>query len=269
MTILDSTLCRLGLCAAVATLFACSAETPDGGSVTPTPTPTVSPTPTPAPSTTAEGYWQGTMADGRAFRALVLDDSSFWITYSKKTDANVLAAVVAGAGSAASDNNFAGMVAREYNVESNTYTDAVLASAYYVPRIRFNGKLQYLSTSTISTFTSNFNVTYNTIPALSAIVGSYTGTGSLLASSDTSTVLIDTTGVVKGTLGTTGCTFTGKIAPHARGNLYDVSFTFAASSCKLSGSTVKGIAFVDPQTSRFNILTTDGGQNGYFFVSQS
>ena len=47
-----------------------------------------------------------------------------------------------------------------------------------------------------------------------------------------------------------GCTFTGKVTPRTRGNVFDQSLTFGGAPCFFAGSTFQGIVYFDIPTRR-------------------
>ncbi len=116
---------------------------------------------------------------------------------------------------------------------------------------------------TADTFDATYDSSYEETPSLATVDGTYTasaqtpvyaGIGSLM-NTDTSntTALSITAGTITGTEATTGCGYSGTIAPHSAGNVYDVTtLTFNGGSCPVA-YTGGGITFTGVAT--FNATT--------------
>lgn len=101
----------------------------------------------------------------------------------------------------------------------------------------FVTKKTLTGTATSGTASSNFSMTYDstyeTAPAVSRIVGTY-------SVSSGGTMVISSTGAMAGTSG--GCAITGTVTPGTGGgNYYRVSVTFGAAPCVIPNGTANGV----------------------------
>lgn len=197
--------------------------------------------PSTAPS--AEGRWTGATATGRTVAALVLEDGSYWLFYSARHNPNILAGLVQGTGTSHS-GSFGSSNTRDFNMEGAGIRAATI-SGTYVPNKSFDGTIAYFTGDTES-FTSTYDGDSESVPNLTLVAGTYAGLG---ADDHTVTVTADAAGTLSGH-SSDGCTVTGTLSPHAKGNVFHTSVTFGGGACRQRTETVTGVAFYDAATNR-------------------
>ena len=213
---------------------------------------------------TAEGLWTGTTNNGRSATGIVLDNGSFWVLYSVQGNSTVLAGAVQGTSSMAA-GMFSSTDAKDANLEGLGILTARVAGSY-VARQSFNGTVTYPTLGQSVTFTTTFNPAYDVTPSLATIAGAYTGTAAVVKGAETATVTIASSGLLNG-VGATGCRFGGTATPRAKGNVYDVSVTFAGGVCTNGTSTVAGVAYFDTAAKRlYSAAVNSARTNGFIFV---
>ncbi|MDH4080269.1 MAG: hypothetical protein OEU68_10675 [Nitrospira sp.] len=198
------------------------------------------PQPTP---TSAEGRWTGTTHTGRAIAGLVLDDGSYWLFYSAKNNPNILAGLIQGTGTSHS-GSFGSSNTRDFNVQGAGIRAATIRGSY-VPSKSFHGTIAYI-TSSPESFTSTYNADYESTPNLNLIAGTYAG---LRSDNHTVTVTVDAAGMLSGH-SSDGCTVTGTLSPHPKGNAIQISVIFGGGACRQGTETLTGVAFYDAATNR-------------------
>lgn len=203
---------------------------------------------TPAPTATAEGLWIGNTTTARTVTGIVLDNGSFWALYSASNNSAIIAGGFQGTGSSV-NGSFSSLDARDFNLEGQGINNAQVAGTYSAKQL-LNGTITYPSLNQAIAFNSVYNPDYEQTPSLATIAGTYSGTASTVpGGTDTATMFITQTGAITG-IGTSGCTFAGNVAPHPRGNVYDVTITFGGGVCANGNSTVTGVGYFDASTKR-------------------
>jgi len=213
---------------------------------------------------TAEGLWSGTTSTSRYMSGIILDTGTYWVLYSVANNPNIIAGVVQGTGSSL-NGIFSSSDAKDFNLEGLGIHDGTI-SASYVSKQSFNGSITYPSAYQTSTFTSTYNSAYDQTPSLASLAGTYTGSVVVASVTETVWVVISSSGGVSGS-GTSGCTFSGSAAPHAKGNVYDLSITFNGGACSNGTSTVTGIGYLNTTTNRLYAVALNSiRSNGFVFV---
>jgi hypothetical protein len=132
----------------------------------------------------------------------------------------------------------------------------------YVPNKRFDGTIAYFSGDTDS-FTSAYDGDSESVPNLTQLAGTYAG---LRADHHTVTMTVDAAGTLSGH-STDGCTFTGKLSPRGKGNVFHTSVTFGGGACRQGTETVTGVAFYDAVTHRLYIAALNHARTtSYLFL---
>lgn len=215
-------------------------------------------------STTAEGLWLGTTTTARTVTGIVLDTGSFWFLYSLPNNSSIIAGGVQGT-SSFTNGTFSSSDARDFNLEGAGINNATIAGNYAVKQ-SLNGTITYPSLNQAIGFNSVYDPAYELAPSLANIAGSYTGTASVLGGTENATVTISQTGSLSG-VGSSGCTFTGTVAPRAKGNVYDVVVTFGGGVCSNGNSTVTGIGYFDAGAKRlYSAAVNSTRTNGFIYV---
>ncbi|QLI81089.1 hypothetical protein HZU75_05840 [Chitinibacter fontanus] len=228
----------------------------------PTASPTAIPTSTPAPNISAAGLWKGVSDVNRTLTGLILPNGSFYVLYSRRNNANIIAGVVQGNGSI-SGNTFTSSNAKDFNLEGAGVLDAKITSTV-VTKGSFNGSVSYPTSSyATSTYSSSYSTDFEVSPSLATVTGTYAGDVTTSAGTEGANVSISNSGVINGTGTTTGCTITGNITPRTDSNAYDVSLKFGASPCLFPNQTLTGISYFDASQKRLyavapNATRTDG-----------
>lgn len=230
-----------------------------GGVASPPPAP-----PAPPPSPSAEGIYIGPTSNGRTVTGVILDNGTYWVLYSAVNNPTVIAGAVEGT-STSRVGSFSSSDARDFNLEGQGINDATV-SASYVARQSLNGIVMYTNSRQAISFVGSYNPTYDLVPSLSDVAGTYTGTAAVLAGVENAAVTISPTGTLTGR-GTSGCQFAGTVATHARGNIYDVAVTFGGGVCSNGTSTVTGIGYYDASAKRlYGTALNVNRSNGFIFV---
>lgn len=216
-----------------------------------------------APSATAAGQYNGTV-NGRQATVTVLDNGRFYTQYSLVGSNTVLAGVVAGTVSSSSGKIQSGS-GFDYNLEG-AGVQSVSISGNYAAKQSLSATVTYTNGGK-SSFTGSYDSTYDTTPTQAAVTGTFTGTSVTVLGSDTATLSVDGNGVISGS--GTNCPFTGTIKPHATGNVYDVTITFAAGSgCAYPGSSATGIGLLNGSGGIRALLQTPSNAGVLFIGSK-
>ncbi|HRI39999.1 MAG TPA: hypothetical protein PLO50_15695, partial [Nitrospira sp.] len=191
----------------------------------------------------AEGRWTGTTSTGRTVAGLVLEDGSYWLFYSAKNNPNILTGLFQGTGTSHS-GSFGSSNTRDFNVEGGGNRAATMRGSY-VPSKCFDATIAYVIGDTES-FTSTYDGDSKSAPNLTQVAGTYAG---LRPDHHTVTVTVDAAGTLSGH-STDGCTFTGKLSPRTKGNMFHTSMTLEGGACRQGTETLTGVALYDAATNR-------------------
>lgn len=241
----------------VAALTACGGG---GGDSSSTPAPQVA-----AATAGAEGLWKGTTSNGRTISGIVLDDGTYWVLYSHRTNSNFIGGAIQGTGTS-TNGSFTSTNPLDFNLEGGGIITASLTATYTQKQV-FNGSIAYpaVPNSTV-TFTSTYSNDYDSTPSLATIVGTYSGSAAVAGGVESATVTVNASGAVS-SVGASGCTATGIVAPRVKGNVYNLSVTFGGAPCSNANSTVTGIGYFDATSKRIYALGLNSARsNGFVFV---
>jgi hypothetical protein len=181
--------------------------------------------------TKAEGYYAGTFSTSAnpngVFETIVLENDDIWALYGGRSSTGGLIVYGMVQGKGASNNgSFPGTDLRDYYSNGQVVSGSISAS--YVPGTSLKGNISSGNQTvafTAAVPTTN-NYSYNSVPKLADIVGSWTGFN-LLGGSDTVTIQSD------GSLSSVdaGCLTTGTVAPRASGkNIFDLNIRIASTA---------------------------------------
>lgn len=209
-------------------LAACGGGGGGGGS-----TPATSPPP--AQTSGAEGFWSGTTSSGFSILGAVLENGEYWVMYYAN---GVLYGVVQGTGTS-SNGNFTSTNGLDFYLGGTVTPVAVSGS--YRERASLQGVVTPQAGGAPVTFTAAYDASYETPATAAAVSGVWRGR---LANGETYTINVGASGAFTGA-GSSGCTFSGSIAPRPSGKaVYNVSVTFNGGVCLLGTQTITGIAVV-------------------------
>lgn len=207
----------------------------------------------------------GASSNGRTITGVVLDTGTYWVLYSQINNSSVIAGAVEGT-SVSQTGIFNSSDARDFNLEGQGINDATV-SASYISRQYLNGTVSYQGSNQSIVFTTQYSVDYETVPSLTTIAGSYSGTGAVLSGVEAADLTISPTGVISGRGLSSNCQFTGTATTHPRGNVYDVSVTFGGGTCSNGTSTVTGIGYYDAPSRRlYGTALNRTRSDGFIFV---
>jgi hypothetical protein len=213
---------------------------------------------------TAEGLWSGTTSTGRAVTGIVLDNNTYWVLYSSAGSSQVIAGAVQGTSTSAI-GRFNSADGKDANLEGAGINN-VTVSGTYTARQSFSGTLTYPALGQAVSFTTIFDRAYDLTPSLATVAGTYFGTAAVVGSTESAGVTITSAGQLSGT-GAGGCRFSGSIAPHVKGNVYDVTVTFGGGVCSNGTSTVNGVGYFDSGAKRlYGAAVNSARSNGFIFV---
>ena len=231
----------------------------------PLPSPTPSPTPTPTPtSSTAEGLWIGTTNTFRSLTGIVLENGTYWVLYSSPNNSTVIAGVVQGSGTSL-NGSFSSSNAKDFNLEGKGIDNATVSGSYITKR-SFNGAVTYSSLNPSVTFTSTYDPSYEEIPRLTRLAGTYAGTAAVVGGTESASLTVTSSGAISG-FGMSGCEFSGTATPHLKGNVFDLTVTFGGGVCLNGTSTVTGIGYFDVTSGQlYGAALNSGRSNGFIFV---
>jgi hypothetical protein len=219
---------------------------------------------TPAPATTAEGLWEGTTNNGRSVAGFVLDDGTSWVLYSLVGNSAVIAGAIQGSGTS-QNGSFTSPNGKDFNLEGLGINNVTI-SASYIAKQSFNGTVTYTATSGVVTFVTSYDSNYDLTPTLTSVAGTYSGSAATTVGTEAATVTISTLGALSG-LSAGGCAFSGSATPRARGNVFNVSVTFAGGVCVNGTNTVTGVAHFDAATKLLRSAALNSTRtNGFIYV---
>jgi hypothetical protein len=165
----------------------------------------------------------------------VLDNGEYWVMYYAN---GLLYGVVQGT-STATNGNFTSSNGLDFLLGGGVTPVAVAAS--YRSKASLQGTLTPQAGGTPVTFTSTYEAAYETPATSAAVQGVWRGR---LLNGETYTLNVSTNGSFTGA-GSSGCTFTGSIAPRQGGRaVYNVAATFNGGVCLLGNQTINGIGVI-------------------------
>ncbi|MCX4164486.1 MULTISPECIES: hypothetical protein [Paraburkholderia] len=220
----------------------------------------------PAPATSAEGMYHGTTSNNRQIDAFVLDDGTYYVMYSVSGSSAMPGGVVVGSGTS-KNGSFSSDNARDFNLEGLGIVSGNV-SASYTQKKSLNGTIAYTNGTGSATFTGNYDADYEKTPALTSIAGSYSGffVSSFGQGGSLAPVSLTLAGGGAANFSGVLCSSTGTVATRVRGNVYNVTATFAGTDCALAGQLLSGMAYFNStDRSLRGMLTTSDRKTGYLF----
>jgi hypothetical protein len=198
---------------------------------------------------------------------LIQDDGSFFMVYSDTASGNVIGVSV-GKGSLMGGSFSSTEVSDLSMVGTGAQvSNPAIFSASYSERQSLDGTLTYAGNNQTRTFTTHYNSSYETLPNLATLSGTYKGS---IATKDLREQDVELTIAADGTLTgklSCGCTVYATLVPHPSGIAYDATLDFTGGSHELTGNTLIGNVYFDSTTKRLYIvgqLTAPG--NSAIFV---
>lgn len=207
-----------------------------------------------------EGVYGGTWSADTTTAAemVILSDGSFWLLYGP-LGAGGVAGFVQGQGVWA-NGGFRSNEAKDFARAPSVPTP--LAGSFDMVAKTIGIGVTYPDTSagfTGSTTIPGATYSYSTPATMATVAGTWS---LLLSNGETSSVNISNVGDLGGTsIG--GCQFSGKLAPNASRNVFDISLIFGATPCELAGKSISGIALAHPLTAggtQLLMAAVDGGR---------
>lgn len=192
-------------------------------------------TPPPA-ATSAEGFWVGKSSTGFDVNLAVLENGDTWGVYARS---GVLYGALRGTTTSA-NGTLSGTGA-----EVDLSTGAIGTGAYtgtYAPKSSLQVRL-----ASNTTFIGNYASVYDQPASLSAVAGTYTGSGVATGAPVQSAVLnVSASGVVSSPP-SLDCSAAGTVKPSASGkNIFDLQITFNGTNCALgNGASVSGVVYYE------------------------
>lgn len=251
-------MCRrllLGLIPAFFFLTACGGGGGEGGD-------SAARNPSVVVSDDADGIWSGTTSDGRSIYGLYVDNQLFYFVYSTATNADAITGFLQGT-APWTDGSFSSTIGTDFNFGARTVTPLSF-SGTFTPRRLLTGTLS--STTFASTsFTANFDTTYDRTPSIITTAGTFSGDAASVAGGVLpASVTLQASGSF--TFSSGGCTATGTLSARPRKNVLNMSITFgSASACIFPSTTVSGHAYYDPDTRQLFAAATNTGRTDVVF----
>ena len=184
-----------------------------------------------------EGAWGGTaLSNGETLDIVlvVLENGQYYGVYAQGGAAYGL---LEGTGTG-SRTSFSSSNGRDFGFGELDFSPFSLM-ATFTPKLSISGSANYSDFT--STFSANYDSTYETAASLSAIAGSYSGSAGSLEGNSTFNLTIDSSGALAGTT-STGCQVSGTLSPrNSTTAVFNLTVTYNSATCD-TGVTVKGIA---------------------------
>lgn len=213
---------------------------------------------------TAEGMWSGTTNNGANLTGVVLDNGSFYATYSTKSSPNVISGVILGTGQS-NNGSYVSTDALDFNFGGDGLgVSPTTVSAGYSPKASLSGSLTYANAPT-STFTAQYNPVYEQPASATLAAGTYSGNTVSSAGSQTAFMTLQANGTVTGVVA--GCNFSGTASPRGSVNVFNLSLTFHGGTCLFGTSTLNGIGFYSIPNKQFYAAAPNAARtDGFFFL---
>ncbi len=213
--------------------------------------------PPPVVRTTAEGSWEGPLANGAWFSGVILDDGSYWFVYERSATDETIAGVMQGTG-VSSNGTFTSTSGIDINFDNHIVTAGSL-SGTYTPQKSFGGTVVRGSGPT--TFSLLYESDYDQPINLAAVAGTYGGIAANAVEFIPATVTVTASGALTGIA--SDCRYTGTVAPRGSTSMLNVTIGFSGQGCPLAGTTASGIGSYDQIAQRLfigviNAARTDG-----------
>lgn len=196
-------------------------------------------------TTTAEGFWTGTASTGVKVSVAILENGETWGVYY--TANNLIVGALRGT-TTSSGTSISGS-GSDYDIQHRTVTPGTYTGT-------FSSKNNInVTMSNGSSFSGTYDASYDQAASLTAVSGSFTGSGVTGSTSwQSSAVGISSLGDISAV--SPLCSATGKASPRASGkNVFDVTITFTGTNCALgNGAVTSGVAYYD--TAKRQVLVT-------------
>jgi len=199
--------------------------------------------------TTAEGIWRGTAA-GSLVTWINLDNGAFYIFQTVPDHPNEIEGFIYGS-STSGNGSFSAGSAKSFNfVEGEVLTTGAITATYQARKWISGSSKDDTGQNVV--FGAYFDSTYDAVPSLSELAGTYSGLARFGPpfNAQALSATLNASGGVGGSIG--GCAFAGTITPRPRGKLYDIAVSFG-SGCDFPGQTFIGIAYLDPLMQRLMV----------------
>lgn len=207
------------------------------------------------------GLWNGTTSNNRAATALTLSDGTYWLIYSAVGSPSAAGGIIYGH-SISSNRQFTSSDMRDFNFEGQGVLFGELNGSY-VAGTNIQGIASYAGGSGIA-FAAAYDASNERRASLGEIAGSYSGTVSVLTSTQAATLVITSDGAVTGT--SSGCSVTGSVLPRTDAFAYDLQLTFGAAPCYFAGQSFSGIAVFNPANRQLIAASPNAAKSdGYLF----
>ena len=183
-----------------------------------------------------EGLWLGTLGSSRDVNAIVLDDGTYYMLYSRPGNPAAIGGLVQGKADF-SAGRFSSPDARDFNWEgAGTRAASVSARIKVGPQPGVTGTVN--GTTPFSIRPADL---FDRDARLSAIVGAHTGNVVFALGVRPATFTVTPTGQVSTSIN--GCAITGQVAPRAFSSAYDLTMTFGGYPCVFPGAQFSGVAY--------------------------
>src|SRR5450755_25939 len=211
----------------------------------------------------AEGSWVGTTSANQTARAIVLDDGTYYVLYSRSGN-SVDGGVVQGSSTSAG-GAFTSPDAEDYTIAAASETlDEVkpaTVSGSYVSRSTL--QLTITEAGAPRTLNASYDAGYDHPADLAAAVGRYVGTTGHVGGKIPANFTLDSSGTLTGS--NEVCSFSGTVTPRKSVNLFDWSVRSTSSMCVFGKGPVSGTLFYDAATGQIHAfaLFADRGDLSY------
>jgi len=222
-------------------------------------------TPVPAGGASkAEGIWTGTTDLAETARAIVLDDGTYYILYSRPNSATD-AGVFQGTADT-DDGNFVSGDGRNFPIPATSEqfgtATPVSVDGSHAPQ----GTMQIVVTGTkgTRTFTASYVAGSGQPPSLAAVAGYYTGYSGHVDGRQQASFTVTADGKFGGTNPVRA--FSGTITPRATVNAFDWTVSALAGSCIFGLGPISGIFYYDAAAQRIHGFAPFDARQDEFFV---
>lgn len=216
--------------------------------------------PTPVPAVTAEGFWEGSASTGATVALAVLENGETWGVYT--TAGSIVGALYGNTSSSGTTLSGSG---KDFNIPSRTVASGTFAGTF-AAKSSIN-----VTSSSGSTFSGAYKTAYDQPTTLTALAGTFSGTGVSGGSPVQSiSVTVSSSGAIT-VPSSLGCSATGTAAMRPSGkNILDVTVTFKGSTCALGdGVSTTGIAYYDATSRRMLVMAMNSAKSdGFIYVGQ-
>jgi hypothetical protein len=208
-------------------------------------------------STSAQGLWRGTTDADRSMFGVVLDDGSYWFVYTVILGPVLIGPDFIQGTGMTSGNDFSSSDGRDFRGDAPT---SFTFAGNFAEKGTLDGTFTYPESSEV--LNAAYDDAYDLAPSLVNVAGTYAG----FANGNDAMFVISAAGTIDGSeFG--GCNgFQGTIAPHAAGNVYDVTGTIFQVDCVPDATrAVSGIALFDADTIHLMMVDSER-MHGHLFT---